>query len=94
VLLTRSLNSYWAGDHGYHLQHKRLIRSWYHACLSLLYVGLCHSVERLSVSDVDMDGSCSLAFAQMTACYAIISETNLYCSHLVALSASVASACR
>jgi len=38
VLLTRSLNSYWAGDHGYHLQHKRLIRSWYHTCLSLLYV--------------------------------------------------------
>jgi len=29
----------------------------------------------------------------MTACYAIISETNLHCSHLAALSASVASAC-
>jgi len=31
--------------------------------------------------------------AQMTACYAIISETNLHCSHLAVLSASVASAC-
>jgi len=79
VLLTCSLNSYWAGDDGHHLQHKRLIRSRYHACLSLLYLGLCWSVERLSVSDVDMDGSCSLALAQMTACYAIISETNLHC---------------
>jgi len=63
------------------------------ACLSLLYLGLCQPVERLSVSDVDMDGSCSLALAQMTACYAIISETNLHCSHLAALSASGASAC-
>jgi len=27
-----------------------------------------------------MDGSCSLALAQMTACYAIISEMNLHCS--------------
>ena len=63
-----------------------------HACLSLLYLGLCRSVERLSVSDVDMDGSCSLALAQMTACYAIISETNLHCSHLAALRATVASA--
>jgi len=63
------------------------------ACLSLLYLGLCRSVERLSVSDDDMDGSCSLALAQMTACYAIISKTNLHCSHLAALSASVASAC-
>jgi len=77
VLLTCSLNSYWAGDHGYHLQHKRLICSQYHACLSLLYLGLCRSVERLSVSDVDMDGSCSLAVAQVTARYAIISETNI-----------------
>jgi len=34
-----------------------------------------------------------LALAQMTACYAIISETNLHCSHLAALSASVASTC-
>ena len=58
-----------------------------------LYLGLCQPVERLSVSDVDMDGSCSLALAQMTACYAIISETNLHCSHLAALSASGASAC-
>ena len=33
----------------YHLQHKRLIRSWYLACLSLLYLDLCRSVERLSV---------------------------------------------
>ena len=40
-----------------------------------------------------MDGSCSLALAQITACYAIISETNLHCSDLVVLSASVASAC-
>jgi len=29
----------------------------------------------------------------MTACYTIISGTNLHCSHLVALSASGASAC-
>jgi len=29
----------------------------------------------------------------MTACYAIISGTNLHCSHLAALSASRASAC-
>jgi len=93
VLLTHSLNSYWAGDHGYHLQHRRLIRSRYHACLSLVYLGLCPSVKRLSVRDVNMDGSCLLALAQMTACYAIISETNLHCSHLAALSASVASAC-
>jgi len=64
-----------------------------HACLSLLYLGLCQPAERLSVSDVDMDGSCSLALAQMTACYAIISETNLHCSHLAALSARGASAC-
>jgi len=85
VLSTRSLNSYWAGHDGYHLQHKRLICSWYHACLSLLYLGLWRSVERLSVSDVDMDGSCSLALAQMTAFNAIISETNLHCSHLAAL---------
>jgi len=43
-----------------------------------------------------MDGSCSLAvaLAQMTACYAIISETKLHCSHLAALSASVAGAKR
>jgi len=33
----------------YDLQHKRLIRSWYHACLLLLYLGLCRSVERLSI---------------------------------------------
>jgi len=63
VLLTRSLNSYWAGDDGNHLQHKRLIRSWYLPCLLLLYLGLCRSVERLSVSDVDMDGSYLLALA-------------------------------
>ena len=69
------------------------------ACLSLLYLGLCRSVEHLSVSNIDMDGSCLLALAQMTVCYAIISETNLHCSHLAvlrdlaALSASGASAC-
>jgi len=51
------------------------------------------SLASVCYSDVDMDGSCSLALAQMTACYAIISETNLHCSHLAALSASVASAC-
>jgi len=61
--------------------------------MSLLCLGLCRSVERLSVSDVDIDDGLSLALAQMTACYAIISETNLHCSHLVALSASGASAC-
>jgi len=33
------------------------------------------------------------ALAQMTACYAIISEMNLHCSHLAALSVSGASAC-
>ena len=64
-------------------------RAW----LSLLHLGLCRSVERLSVSDVDVDDGWSLAFAQMTACYAIICETNLHCSHLAALSASGASAC-
>jgi len=58
-----------------------------------LSIGLCRSVERLSVSDVDIDDGLSLALAQMTACYAIISETNLHCSHLAALSASFASAC-
>ena len=69
------------------------------ACLSLLYLGLCPSVERLFVRDVNMDGCCLLALAQMTACYASISETNLHCSHLAALrdlaalSASGASAC-
>jgi len=57
------------------------------------YLGLCLSVERLSVSDVDIDDGLSQALAQMTACYAIISETNLHCSHLAALSASMASAC-
>jgi len=68
-------------------------------CLLLVYLGLCRSVEHLSVSNVDMDGSCLLALAQMTACYASISETNLHCSHLAALrdlaalSASGASAC-
>ena len=35
----------------------------------LLYLGLCRSVERLFVSDVDMDDGCSLALAQMTALF-------------------------
>ena len=60
---------------------------------ALLCLGLCRSGERLSVSDVDINDSLSLALAQMTACYALISETNLHCSHLALLSASGASAC-
>jgi len=39
---------------------------------------LCRSVERLSVSDVDIDDGLSLALAKMTACYAVISETNVH----------------
>jgi len=55
------------------------------------FIGLGRSVERLCVSDVDIDDGLSLALAQMTACYVIISETNLHCSHLAALSACAAS---
>ena len=49
------------------------------------YLGLCRSVERLSVSDVDIDDGLSQALAHMTACsyvqvpVTIISKTNLHC---------------
>jgi len=88
------LDGGWAGDDGYQLQHNIYNVSYSHdTTRACRYLGLCRSVKRLSVSDVDIDDGLSQALAHMTACYAIISETNLHCSHLAALSASVASAC-
>ena len=63
-------------------RHKRLICSWYHTCLSLLCLGLCWSVEHLSVSDVDIDDSLSLALAQMTACTMQSSLRRIYIVHV------------
>jgi len=58
VLSTRSLNSYWLATIA--IIYNTNISYAYNtmrACLSLLYLGLFQPVERLSVSDVDMDGS-------------------------------------
>ena len=59
----------------------------------LVCLGRCRSVERLSVSDVDIDDGLSPALAQNDCMYYAVSETNLHCSRLAALSASGGSAC-
>jgi len=56
------------------------------ARVPVVTLGLCRSVERLSASDVKIDDGCSMALCK-DGCmyYAIISGTNLHCSHLAAL---------
>jgi len=49
-----------------------------HACICL---GLCRSVERLSVSDVDIDDGLWLALAQVTAC-TMQSSRRIYIVHI------------
>ena len=66
------------------------------AYLSLLCLGLCRLVECLSASDVHNPDLWRLFAGTCTddcMYYAIISGTNLHCSHLAALSASGANAC-
>jgi len=43
---------------------------------------LCPSVERLSVRDVNMDGSCLQALAQVTACTMQSSLRRIYIVHI------------